>query len=115
LGASVTETVLIGRAENARVLMIDLHRSLGERLFTLTNPQLFNEAVRRSRFCRDYSLEARSICAVSLRLTSGSGMMLAETLWRTQGVTSPEEFASRLQGITSIGGRYLEKVWIYLM
>ena len=53
LVASVTETVLIGRAENARVLMIDLHGGLGERLFTLTNLQRFNEAVRRSRFYRD--------------------------------------------------------------
>jgi len=64
LVASVTETVLIGRAENARVLMIDLHRGLGERLFTLTNPQLFNEAVRRSRFYRDYGPEVRRIGAV---------------------------------------------------
>jgi len=64
LWASVTETVLIGRAEDALVLMVDLHRSLGERLLTFTSPQLFNEAVRRFRLYRDYSLEARSICAV---------------------------------------------------
>ena len=115
LVASVTETVLIGRAENARVLMIDLYGGLGERLFTLTNPQLFNEAVRRSRFYRDYGPEVRRIGAVLAGVNEwvrdeAGGDLVAYS----EGFASPEEYASRLQGIPRMGGRYREKVWMYL-
>ena len=45
LNAAITETALIGRAENARALMVELHRRYGDALLRQTNAQLLNEAV----------------------------------------------------------------------
>ena len=64
LNAAVMETELVGRAENARALMIDLQRRFKASLYTETDPRRLHEAVRRSRFHRDYGPERRRIGAV---------------------------------------------------
>ena len=115
LNAAVTETELVGRSENARALMIDLHRRFEGSLFTETDPRKLHEAVRRSRFYRDYGSERRRIGAV----LAGVNMWMrdeagGDLLGYSEGFARPYGFASRLQGIPRMGGVFREKTWMYL-
>ena len=115
LNAAVTETELVGRSENARALMIDLHRRFEGSLFTETDPRKLHEAVRRSRFYRDYGSERRRIGAV----LAGVNMWMrdeagGDLLGYSEGFARPDGFASRLQGIPRMGGVFREKTWMYL-
>lgn len=115
LNAAVTETELVGRSENARALMIDLHRRFKDSLFTETDPRKLHEAVRRSRFYRDYGPGRRRIGSV---LTGVNTWVRDEAggdlLGYSRGFSSPDGFASRLQGIPRMGGVFREKTWMYL-
>jgi len=115
LNAAVTETELVGRAENARALMIDLHRRFRGNLFKETDPRRLREAVRGSRFYRDYGQERRRIGAV----LSGVNAWVrdeagGDLLGYSEGFAHPDGFASRLQCIPRMGGAYREKTWMYL-
>jgi len=115
LNAAITETELIGRAENARALMITLHRRFGEGLLDQTNAQLLNEAVRGCVFYRDFGPQKRRLGAVLaeanrwVRQEAGGDL-----LGYSERFSSPAEYAESLQGIPRMGGVYAEKVWMYL-
>jgi hypothetical protein len=115
LNAAVTETELVGRAENARALMIDLHRRLNASLYTETDPRRLHEAVRRSRFYRDYGPERTRIgavlAAVNAWVRDEAG---GDLLGYSGGFAHPDGFASKLQCIPRMGGAYREKTWMYL-
>lgn len=115
LNAAVTETELVGRSENARALMIDLHRRFKDSLFTSTDPQRLHEAVKRSRFYRDYGPERRRIGAVLAGVNAWvSDEAGGYLLGYSEGFAQPDEFASRLQSIPRMGGVFREKTWMYL-
>jgi hypothetical protein len=50
LGSSILEDELVGFSENARMLLIHLHKAWGNRLFEITKPHLFEEKIRLGRF-----------------------------------------------------------------
>ncbi|MFH2110805.1 MAG: DUF2400 family protein [Candidatus Bathyarchaeota archaeon] len=115
LNASVTETALIGRAENARALMVELHRRYGDALLRQTNAQLLNEAVRGCGFYRDFRSQRLRIGAVLAGVNRWVEEEAGGDLLGYSGrFSSPSEYARVLQGMPRMGGRHCEKVWMYL-
>lgn len=115
LNAAITETELIGRSENARALMITLHRRYGDRLFEQTNAQLLNEAVRECVFYRDFGHQKRRLGAVLAEVNKWVKQEAGGDLLRySEQFSSLAEYAEKLQMIPRMGGVYCEKVWMYL-
>ena len=114
LNASITETDLIGRAENARALMIKLQSTLGEELFTRTHPMFFNEVVSKSAFLKDLGPGYKRIGSVLAGVNKWVQDVPKGDLIGYSSGFNAEGFAAELQGIPRMGGRYAEKVWMYL-
>ena len=115
LNAAVTETALIGRAENAKALMVWLHRRFRGELLRQTDEKILNEAVKRCGFYRDFGGQRLRIGAV----LAGVNRWVEEEaggdlLGFSKGFSSPVEYAGWLQGIIRMGGGHCEKVWMYL-
>jgi hypothetical protein len=50
LVSSVLEDAVVGFSENARMLLIHLHKAFGNRLFEIIKPHLFEEKIRLCKF-----------------------------------------------------------------
>ena len=87
--------------------MIDLHRRFKGSLYTETDPRRLHEAVRRSRFYRDYGPERTRIgailAAVNAWVRDEAG---GDLLGYSEGFAHPDGFASELQRIPRMGGAY---------
>src|SRR4030067_2516778 len=62
--AAISETRLIERAENARSLLIHLHRTLGNRLFETTDPAEFQGKVKNCGFYEELGQERGKIAEI---------------------------------------------------
>ena len=64
LVASITESRLVGRAENARAILTYLHTVLDYELFKVFNKDLFASLLREFDFCPDIGEENQEIPAI---------------------------------------------------
>jgi hypothetical protein len=114
LVASITETLLIGRAENARDLIIRLHKALGDDLFSKTRPMYFNELIENSPFIQDFGPEYRRIGSILAAVNKWVLDTAEGDLVKYSSDFSGDEFALELQNIPRMNNIYSEKVWMYL-
>ena len=116
LVASITETKLIGRAENARAVMIHLHRILGEKLFEETDIELLQQLVSSSFFYNDMGPERSAIAEILASVNNYVSKMgdgnIQKYISRFKKPTNLVEDIS--QNIQRMGGIYIEKPWMYL-
>jgi hypothetical protein len=114
--ASIAETELIGRSENARALMIDLYAILGNDLFKPNQSSSFEEHVQKSDTFNQLPTSKTQIPQVLAsvnhfveEIAKGNLIQLAEKF------SKPEEMVREVgNNIARMGGRYIDKSWMYM-
>ena len=116
LVASITETKLIGRAENSRGLMIQIHSFLGDDCFKPGQVEDFEKIVRKSGFFGQLGPSRDQIPRV-LESVNRFVREVAEgdLIEYARRFVKPEDMVKEIgNNITRMGGRYIEKTWIYM-
>jgi len=116
LVASITETKLIGRSENSRGLMVQIHSVLGEDCFGLGQVNKFEKIVRNSGF---FGLLGPSRDLIPQVLESVNRFVQevaeGELVSYAARFAKPEEFVEEIGNkIPRMGERYIEKTWMYM-
>jgi hypothetical protein len=116
LGASVLEDEVVGFSENARMLLIHLHKALGTRLFEITKPHLFEEKIR---LCRFYGTLGHRGEVIPEILTSVNKFVKNNAeknlITYSQKFSKPEDFVEDLaQNIERMNASYKDKAWVYM-
>jgi hypothetical protein len=116
LVASVLEDSVVGFSENARMLLIHLHKALGSRLFEITKPHLFDEKIT---LCRFYGTLGPRREVISQILTSVNKFVKdradKDLISYSQKFSKPKDFVEDLErNIERMGAFHRDKAWVYL-
>lgn len=116
LGSSVLEDTIVGFPENARMLLIHLHKAFGKRLFEITKPHLFEEKLST---CSFYSRLGRSIELGPEILTSVNKFVKSKAennlIEYSQNFSKPEDFVEDLaQNIQRMDASHKDNAWVYM-
>jgi hypothetical protein len=116
LVSSVLEDVVVGFPENARMLLIRLHKKLGNRLFEITKPHLFEEKIVTSKFYGTLGPRKEIISEI---LTSVNKFVKSEAekdlIKYSQRFSKPKDFVEDLsQNIERMSPLYKDKAWVYM-
>ena len=116
LGASVLEDSVVGFPENARMVLIHLHKAWGNRLFEITKPHLFEEKLRLCKFygslgpCRELIPEI--LTSVNKFVKEKAEKNLIEY---SQKFSKPEDFVKDLaQNIERMNAIHKDNAWVYM-
>lgn len=116
LVASVLEDSVVGFPENARMLLIHLHKAWGERLFEITKPHLFEEKIR---VCKFYSTLGPRREVIPEILTSVNRFVKGKAennlIEYSQKFSKPEDFVEDLaQKIERMSAFHKDNAWVYM-
>jgi hypothetical protein len=116
LGSSILEDELVGFSENARMLLIHLHKAWGNRLFEITKPHLFEEKIRLGRF---YGTLGRRSEVIPEILTSVNKFVKTKAeknlIEYSQKFSNPEDFVEDLaQNIERMKASHKDNAWVYM-
>lgn len=116
LVAAITETKLIGRAENSRALIIPIHSLLGDDCFKQSQSDVFDEIIQKSDIFDQLPISKDQIPKV---LTSVNrfvqGVAEGDLIKYARRFEKPEEIVTEIgDNIARMGGRYIEKAWMYM-
>lgn len=116
LGASVLEDSIVGFPENARMLLIHLHKAWGKRLFEITKPHLFEEKIRVSKFYGSLGpyreVIPEILTSVNMFVKNKAERNLVEY---SQKFSKPEDFVEDLaQNIERMSALHKDKAWVYM-
>jgi hypothetical protein len=117
LVASITETRLIGRAENSRGLMIQIHSFLGNDCFRPGQVENFEKIVRKSAFTSQLGPPSKYQIPQVLESVNRFVQEVAEgdLIEYARRFAKPEDIVKEIgNNITRMGGRYIEKTWMYM-
>ena len=116
LGASVLEDSVVGFPENARMLLIHLHKAWGKRLFEITKPHLFEEKIK---VCKFYSTLGPRREVIPEILTSVNRFVKGKAennlIEYSQKFSKPEDFVEDLaQDIERMRAFHKDNAWVYM-
>jgi hypothetical protein len=116
LASSILEDEVVGFPENARMLLIHLHKALGPRLFEITKPHLFEEKIIT---CRFYGTLGRYREAISPILTSVNRFFKDKAeknlIKYSQKFSKPKDFVEDLaRNIERMDAPHKDKAWVYM-
>ena len=116
LGSSILEDELVGFSENARMLLIHLHKAWGNRLFEITKPHLFEEKIR---VCSFYGTLGHRSEVIPEILTSVNTFVKTKAeknlIEYSQKFSKPEGFVEDLaQNIERMNASHKDKAWVYM-
>jgi len=116
LGSSILEDELVGFSENARMLLIHLHKSWGNRLFEITKPHMFEEKIRLGRF---YGTLGRRGEVIPEILTSVNKFVKTKAeknlIEYSKKFSKPEDFVEDLaQNIERMKASHKDNAWVYM-
>ena len=116
LVSSILEDEIVGFPENARMLLIHLHKALGGRLFEITKPHLFEEKIK---ICEFYGSLGRYKGAIPGILANVNKFVKNETeknlIAYSQQFNKPKDFVQTLeQHNLRMLSLYKDKAWVYL-
>jgi hypothetical protein len=116
LVAAITESVLIGRAENGRAILVDLHNFLENNLFTIKDHTLLEKIVERYQFFRQLGSEKNRIPEILVSINSFVEKLPEGDLVKfAESSELPSSMVNELgEHIPRMSGRYSEKAWMYL-
>ena len=116
LVASVDESRVIGRAENARALLIHLHKRFRDKLFNISRAEKFEKEVRNCRFYNDFGPEkgciSRILSSVNKFVSERAGGDLINYARKFRKPKKMVEEISR--NVKRMGGPWKEKAWMYM-
>jgi hypothetical protein len=116
LGASVLEDAVVGFSENARMLLIHLHKALGNRLFEITKPHLFEEKIIGRGFYGTLG-PSREVISEILACVNKFVKNKAEKdlIKYSQKFSRPEDFVEDLaRNIERMDALHKDKAWVYM-
>ena len=116
LVASIDEEGVIGGAENARYLMVELHKKYGEVLFEISEPERFEKEIIE---CKRYSEFGPLRGQISNILASVNTFVMDKTrgdlIECSQGYSQPKDMVEEIgRYIKRMGGRIKKKAWLYM-
>lgn len=116
LSASISDTEIIGRAENARGLISHLYEKLGTQIYTTEKSLILTEEIRRSPQYEEYGSEkiqaARILASTNTFIRSNANQDLIQY---SKGFNEPEQLVKTLsKNIQDMDGPGIEKAWMYL-
>ena len=116
LVATITETKLIGRAENSRALMIQIHSFLGDDCFAPDKLDNFEKIVRKSGFFGQLG-PSKDQVPIVLESVNRFVEEVAEgdLIEYARRFVKPREMVTKIgNNITRMGKQYIEKTWMYM-
>jgi hypothetical protein len=116
LASSILEDEVVGFPENARMLLIRLHKAFGNRLFEITKPHLFQEKIK---LCKFYGSLGRSKEIIPEILTGVNKFVKNKAeknlIEYSVKFSKPKDFVEDLnQNIERMNASYADKAWVYL-
>ena len=116
LVASITESRLVGRAENARAILTYLHTVLDYELFKVFNKDLFASLLGEFDFCPDLGEENQEIPAILASVND-----FVNNIAKNDLVSYAKKFSDPSLMVTDIGlnvermkGMFAKKCWMYM-
>ena len=114
--ASVLEYKVVGRAENARRLLVYLHKTLGNRLFEASKSSLFKSAVRKCGFYDELGPlkeEIPQILASVNRFVKQKAE--GDLIEYSRCFNNPKDMVREIAGnVERMGGSLEDKSWMYM-
>ena len=116
LVASINESKVIGRAENARRLIVYLHKKFGDALFVVCKAKKFKNELRK---CKFYGELGHLKKLIPIILTSVNEFILEKTggdiIEYSREFNEPKEMVEEIaRHVERMGGRFKEKSWMYM-
>jgi hypothetical protein len=116
LASSILEDEIVGFPENARMLLIHLHKALANRLFEITKPHLFEEKIVT---CRFYGTLGPFKGVISQILTSVNKFVKSKAeknlIKYSQKFSKPQDFVEDLaKNIERMNAPHKDKAWVYM-
>ena len=114
--ASVDETKVIARAENARRLLVLLHKTFGDDLLKVSEAKKFEDEIRKCKFYDDLGSLKEVIPSV---LASVNEFVIEKTggdiIEYSREFSEPREMVEEIaRHVERMGGRFKEKSWMYM-
>jgi hypothetical protein len=116
LVSSVLEDGLIGFSENARRLLIYLHKAFSNRLFEIYKPHILEEKIMKCGFYDDLGPHRQIIPEILTGVNKFVRSKAERNLIKySQRFSKPKDFAEDLaQNIEKMNGPHKNKVWTYM-
>jgi len=116
LVASITETNLIGRAENSRAILIHYHRILGDSLFNTRKKSTFEDQLIQSAYYDELGPEKWEIPGILASMNDYINEKAAGDLIRySETFSTPAKFVKEIaENNERMSGSHIEKAWMYL-
>jgi hypothetical protein len=116
LVASITETELVGRTENSRALMIQLHKTLGDVIFSDDETSNLQNVVQELTYYEDLGqskeIIAETLASINLYVNQ---IAKGDLISYARKFTKPKEMVKEIaQNVDRMDGRFVEKPWMYL-
>lgn len=116
LVASIDEEGVIGRAENARYLMVELHKKYGKALFEISEPEKFEKEIIE---CKSYSEFGSLRGQISHVLASVNTFVMdkvrGDLIECSQGYSQPKDMVEEIgKYVKRMGGPIKKKAWLYM-
>jgi septum formation topological specificity factor MinE len=116
LVSSVLEDAVVGFSENARMLLIHLHKAFGNRLFEIIKPHLFEEKIRLCKFYGTLGTHKEMISQILTSVNKFVKVKAEKNLIKySQKFSKPECFVEDLaQNVDRMSAFYKDKAWVYM-
>jgi hypothetical protein len=116
LVSSVLEDAVVGFSENARMLLIHLHKAFGNRLFEIIKPHLFEEKIRLCKFYRTLGTYKEMIPQILTSVNKFVKVKAEKNVIKySQKFSKPEYFVEDLaQNVERMSAFYKDKAWVYM-
>jgi hypothetical protein len=116
LVSSVLEDEVVGFSENARKLLIHLHKAFKDRLFEVSKPHLFEEEIRKCGFYGNLGPRREVIPDVLTCVNQFVKDRAGKDLVRySQRYYKPKDFVDNVsQNIERMNDPYRDKAWVYM-
>lgn len=116
LASSILEDRIVGFSENARSLLVHLHKTFGNRLFEIHKPHLFEAEIVKCGFYRDLGprkeVIAKVLTSVNMFVKNKAKKDLIEY---SQKFSKPNDLVENLaQNIQAMNGPRKDKAWTYM-
>jgi hypothetical protein len=116
LVSSVLEDEVVGFSENARKLLIHLHKAFKDRLFEIFKPHLFEEEIKRCGFYGNLGPRREVIPGVLTCVNQFvKGKAEGDLVKYSQRYSKPNYFVDDLgQNVERMNDPYKDKAWVYM-
>jgi len=116
LAASILDDTIVGYSGNARMILVYLHKALGNALFEIKKAHLFEEKIVKANFYNDLGPNKKAaseiLASVNLFIRLKAERNLLNYAHR---FTKPKDFVEDLaRNIPAFSGTHKDRAWVYM-